>query len=282
MKKFTTFLFDGLITIVFISFIMHSCTSGEETDVSKTIPKVSTNEVYNITFTTAEVKGSVISDGGATIMTSGFCWSEISLPTINDFKTDNGNPTGEFRTNMQNLSEGTTYYVRAYASNSEGTGYGNEISFSTELSCQTMVLMHPGYEVWAGNTPYFSKEKNYDYFYSLDKYDYHFIGEGNTTRTFDTGNYKYYVIVSKYWNCFDAIQFKDGSYLANGQGYTLYTGLSEIEKITGAADNNFGIFGNKTLCPPEGKATYNAFITDDASVFDRGGGLTIFVGTGCQ
>lgn len=282
MKKLVTFLVVRLIAVVFISFIMQGCSSEEEKSEPKSIPVVSTNEVYNITYTTAEVKGKIISDGGAAIMNSGFCWSENPSPTISDNKTVDGNPLGEFRTNMQNLSEGNNYYVRAYATNSEGIGYGNEISFSTKLSCQTMVLRHPGYEVWAGDTPYFSYENHYDYFYSIDKFDYHLIGEGNETKTFDTGNYKYYVIVSKYWNCVDAIQFKDGSYYAHGQNYTLYSGLTEVDKITGAPDSNFGIFGYKTLCPPEGKATYNAFITDNASVFDRGGGLTVFVGTGCQ
>lgn len=269
-----------------LSFIT-SCSSNKG-DIAPTptptptIPVVTTDNISNITYTSAEVGGTVVSNGNTFIQSSGFCWSLNSSPTITDNNVRYESGAGSFKTNMTNLEEGTDYYVRAYATNSVGIGYGVEKKFTTGLSCQTMVARHPGYQVWAGNTPYFQLSNHYDYFYSIDKYDYTLIGESTTTQTFDTGNYMYYVIVSKYWNCVDAIKFKDGSYYNSGQGYTLYTGLTDVALVTGPPDGVFGKFGDKTLCPPNGTATYNAFITDDATISSRGGGLTVICGTGCQ
>lgn len=262
---------------------LQSCSSDEgSAKEPATVPVVSTTEVYNITFTTAEVSGTIVSNGGAPITSSGFCWGTEPSPTLAANKSTEGSQTGNFRTNMANLTEGATYYVRAFATNSAGTAYGNEKTFETQLSCQTMVARHPGYEVWAGDTPYFQLANNGDYFYSIDKHGYTKIGESTVTKSFNTGSYKYYVIVSRYWNCVDAIQFNDGSYYMHGQGYTLCTGLTELAKIEGAPDGVFGKFGDKTICPPQGKATYNAFITDDATILSRGGGLKVIAGSGCQ
>ncbi|MDP4291240.1 MAG: hypothetical protein Q8908_09175 [Bacteroidota bacterium] len=108
------------------------------------------------------------------------------------------------------------------------------------------------------------------------------IGESTTTQTFNTGSYQYYVIVAKYWTCVDAIQFNDGTYYNNGQGYTLITGLSDVIKITGPPDGIAGAMGYKSLCPPHGTATFNGFITDDKTITSRGGGLKVIVVNGCQ
>jgi len=283
MKKQIKVLTISLLTMGFVIFLITNCTSEEKDDKTEaTVPVVSTNDVYNITYTTAEVGGTIVSDGKSKILGSGFCWGRGTSPTIDSTHTSDGAQTGDFRTNMTNLEEGTTYYVRAYATNAVGTGYGSEKTFTTGLSCQTMVSRHPGYQVWAGNTPYFQETNHYDYFYSIDKYGYTLIGESTTTQTFNTGTYKYYVIVSKYWNCLDAIQFSDGSYYDHGQGYTLYTGLTDVSAITGPPDGIYGKFGYKTLCPPGGTATFNGYITDDATITSRGGGLKVIVGIGCQ
>ena len=94
-------------------------------------PVVETGAVENITLNFATCGGNVVSDCGADVTERGVCWSTSPNPTINDNITTNGNGTGTFTSNLINLTANTTYYVRAYANNSAGTGYGNEISFTT-------------------------------------------------------------------------------------------------------------------------------------------------------
>ena len=94
-------------------------------------PTVTTTNVTNITETTATCGGNVTSDGGADVTARGVCWSTSQNPTIDDNKTENGSGTGSYVSNLSNLTPNTKYYVRAYATNSAGTGYGNEVSFTT-------------------------------------------------------------------------------------------------------------------------------------------------------
>lgn len=95
------------------------------------VPTVTTNSVTNITQTTATCGGNVVNNGGATVTARGVCWSTSSNPTINNSHTSNGTGTGSFTSNITGLTAGTTYYVRAYATNSAGTGYGEQKSFTT-------------------------------------------------------------------------------------------------------------------------------------------------------
>ena len=108
---------------------------GEEVSFTTTqnlsAPTVTTSTVTNITETSATGGGNVTSDGGATVTERGICWSTGHNPTTEDAHGSNGTGTGNFTVEMSNLNPNTTYYVRAYAMNSVGTSYGEEISFST-------------------------------------------------------------------------------------------------------------------------------------------------------
>lgn len=96
------------------------------------LPTLSTTSISNITKITAVSGGSIISDGGSPITARGVCWSTSSNPTVNlTTKTINGNGKGSFSSNLSSLQNGTTYYLRAYATNSAGTAYGSEVSFTT-------------------------------------------------------------------------------------------------------------------------------------------------------
>ena len=75
--------------------------------------------------------GNVTFDGWSEITARGVCWSTSPNPTINDSKTTDGSGIGSFTSNITGLADGTTYYVRAYATNSKGTAYGEEKSFTT-------------------------------------------------------------------------------------------------------------------------------------------------------
>lgn len=95
-------------------------------------PTVSTsNTVNNITQTTAVCGGTVHNDYGYEVTARGVCWSTIPNPTIADSYTTDGTGTGNFTSNLTNLTDSTTYYLRAYATNQNGTAYGEERVFTT-------------------------------------------------------------------------------------------------------------------------------------------------------
>jgi uncharacterized protein (TIGR02145 family) len=96
------------------------------------VPVVITVVVSDITATAAASGGTVTDDGGYMVTARGVCWSTSPNPTIADSKTINGTDIGDFNSNLSSLSVNTKYYVRAYAINSAGNGYGNEISFTTK------------------------------------------------------------------------------------------------------------------------------------------------------
>ncbi|MFH1159494.1 MAG: FISUMP domain-containing protein [bacterium] len=99
--------------------------------ITPTVPSVITNNVTNITQTTAKSGGNVTSDGGASVTARGVCWSTSSNPTTANSHTINGMGIGSFVSTLSGLTANMTYYVRAYATNSVGTGYGNQIVFLT-------------------------------------------------------------------------------------------------------------------------------------------------------
>jgi uncharacterized protein (TIGR02145 family) len=96
-----------------------------------TSPNVTTAPVTAVTSTTAQCGGNISYDGGAAVTARGVCWSTSQNPTIENSTTSDGSGTGAFTSNLTSLSENTTYYVRAYATNSQGTAYGNELNFKT-------------------------------------------------------------------------------------------------------------------------------------------------------
>jgi hypothetical protein len=104
---------------------------NERLFTTQNIATVVTAEVWDITYTTAKGGGNVTSDGGSAITQRGICWNTEGSPTLANSFTNNGEGTGEFASNLTGLAANNTYYVRAYAINSIGTTYGNEVSFST-------------------------------------------------------------------------------------------------------------------------------------------------------
>lgn len=107
------------------------------------LPQVTTGSVSNITATTAVCSGNVTSDGGIAVTAKGFCWSTAQYPTVSGTHGNEGGGTGSFNGSLTNLSIGTTYYVRAYATNSTGTAYGEQISFTTSDGLPTVATTAP-------------------------------------------------------------------------------------------------------------------------------------------
>jgi uncharacterized protein (TIGR02145 family) len=100
----------------------------------KVVPTLTTTVVMSITQTTSSSGGNISSDGGAVVSVSGVCWSTSANPVASGNHSTDGAATGAFTSSITGLTENTTYYVRAYATNSVGTAYGNELTFTTTSS----------------------------------------------------------------------------------------------------------------------------------------------------
>ena len=122
MKKGLTFF--TLFSLLTIIGLFTGCKKS-------TIPELTTMAISEVGLTSAVSGGTIITDGGEEITAKGVCWSTSTNPTVADSKTSDGKGSANFTSNIVGLSEGTTYYVRAYATNEVGTAYGNELSFTT-------------------------------------------------------------------------------------------------------------------------------------------------------
>jgi hypothetical protein len=99
--------------------------------VAATLPILTTTTATDITSNDAISGGNITYDGGAQITSKGVCWSLTVNPTISNSKTSDGTGTGVFSSSLTGLTADTTYYIRAYATNSSGTSYGNQVTLRT-------------------------------------------------------------------------------------------------------------------------------------------------------
>jgi uncharacterized protein (TIGR02145 family) len=96
------------------------------------LPSVEISSIYNISGSTADINCEVTYEGWKGVTARGVCWSTSQNPTTANSKTTDGKGSGTYTSNMTGLSPNTIYYVRAYATNSEGTAYDeDQISFKT-------------------------------------------------------------------------------------------------------------------------------------------------------
>jgi uncharacterized protein (TIGR02145 family) len=101
---------------------------------------ISTTAATSITGSTAVSGGNVSNDGGTLVTQRGICYSTSPSPTTANTTIISGSGLGSFTSNLTSLTANTTYYVRAYATNSAGTAYGNEVGFSTSV----VIVSNPG------------------------------------------------------------------------------------------------------------------------------------------
>ena len=94
-------------------------------------PEVKTLPATNVEAITAVGQGEVLSQGASPIIERGICWSIKQHPSIEDAHQSAGSGIGEYKVSLMGLKANTTYYLRAYASNEFGTGYGEEVSMTT-------------------------------------------------------------------------------------------------------------------------------------------------------
>ncbi len=180
-----------------------------KTNINTYKPTVTTDFVSNITETSAVCGGNVTSEGGVTVTAKGVCWSTSPNPTVDDNKTVDGTGNGMFTSNIVGLTSDKQYYVRAYATNSNGTSYGADRSFTTNSD----VPNNNGHEYvdlglsvkWATCNVGANKPEDYgDYYawgeiYTKDVYDaetcdtdYTFFGEDiSGNEDYDVAAYKW-------------------------------------------------------------------------------------------
>jgi hypothetical protein len=118
------------------AYATNSIGTGYGNEVSFTTGAITltTANASSITGISATSGGSITDDGGNAVTARGVCWSTASNPTTTGSHTTDGSGIGTFTSNLTGLTQTTLYYVRAYATNSIGTSYGNEISFTTGMS----------------------------------------------------------------------------------------------------------------------------------------------------
>lgn len=109
--------------------ICTACNKG----ASDPIPVISTKAVTDVTMSSAKSGGIIISDGGEAIIEYGVCWNTSGNPNSTDLFTIGTSGSSQFDSNIMDLAANTTYHLRAYASNSAGTGYGEELIFKTDV-----------------------------------------------------------------------------------------------------------------------------------------------------
>ncbi len=129
-KTCTNFL---LLASIFI-LLATSCKKSSTTETPippGPVPILTTTPVTDIMYNSAVSGGLISSDGGAVVTARGVCWSKNQTPTIADSKTTDGNGAGLFTSNITGLTLGASYYLCAYATNKNGTGYGSIMTFTT-------------------------------------------------------------------------------------------------------------------------------------------------------
>lgn len=107
------------------------------------IPVTATQYVAGPSATSVTLNGFVMEDGGAEVTSRGIAWATHYNPTMDDSKESAGSGLGQFQVTLEGLTEGETYHARAYATNSAGTAYGNDIVLVAESTVGTKVA-EPG------------------------------------------------------------------------------------------------------------------------------------------
>lgn len=128
MKKKNEILILKLVLMGMILILVNSC--DKNSTATEQVPQLKTTALSNITESAAMSGGEITNNGGSEIKTRGLCWSTSPNPTITSSKTDEGPGSTIFTSYITGLTLNSNYYVRAYALNSIGVGYGNELVFN--------------------------------------------------------------------------------------------------------------------------------------------------------
>lgn len=215
---------------------------------------VTTEAVTSISTTSATGNGNIIDLGSSAVFQHGFCWNTTGSPSIADNKTQEGmaSTTGAFTSSLNGLSSNTTYFVKAYVTNSEGTVYGDEVSFTT-LPKPTVNLLSPQNTMGTTNkTPQFYWSGN-----GLGNIEYTLyisaqMNPFDTGNSYNTGSDEYYTISSSltpgntyYWG----VKIKDDNDSTNSVTHSLTVlntnhggSLTNGTSVSSNADGATGVY----------------------------------------
>jgi hypothetical protein len=132
-KKRALLIFSTIFTIV-VLLTASGCTKIDKDSPPRFVfPQLTTESATNITTTTVTTGGNITTDGGSAITARGVCWRSTANPSIatTDSTSVDGSGTGQFVSNITGLVAGKEYHIRAYATNADGTAYGQDITFTT-------------------------------------------------------------------------------------------------------------------------------------------------------
>lgn len=209
---------------------------------------VTESNVSNLTVNSVKLGGNVSSDGGAVVTERGICYGITQNPSIANNKVVMGNGTGTFSNTITGLTENTTYYAKAYATNSVGTSYGEIVSFSTLIEGRP----NPNWVTVNGGT----FQMGLDKFFSNPKPPH-----SVKLNSFLIG--KYEVTLSQYIEFLNAIKCQDAGFYNDSQyGYVRYcsstlgieyNGVSYYFKATPESPTNdcpalIGWYGANAFC----------------------------------
>jgi hypothetical protein len=139
MKKQIYFI----VLAVIMAFPFSSCKKDKSDP-----PAVTTTAISSLTVASAISGGNVTSEGTSAVIARGVCWGTAASPTIADSKTTDGTGAGTFTSTITGLTPATLYHVRAYATNGEGTSYGEDVTFTTSSLIKSISF----FAEWAGGT----------------------------------------------------------------------------------------------------------------------------------
>lgn len=143
MKKYTNIPFFTVMVSTMLLFSACDKDSTEIIDIK--LPDVTTSPATDVTDFSAVLHGTLNSEGSASVTERGFVWSATSqLPSLSDNKIVSSGGSGNFTATLSGLNEFTVYYVRAYATSKEGTGYGVNTEFRTlqkaiDVTCEKTI-----------------------------------------------------------------------------------------------------------------------------------------------
>jgi uncharacterized protein (TIGR02145 family) len=211
--------------IAIISILSLCFTSCKKNDYGNNLLIISTDTIFNITQTTANITSEISSDGVNLVTARGVCWGTVQLPTIQDNKTEDSSGVGSFTSSIEGLLADTEYNIRAYAINDAGTNYGNLLTFTTPK-------------------PF---PENGSIVKDIDDNSYHTLVIGN--QVWLQENLK----TSKYTNGEPVINFTDTTAWAWGNitygAYSNYNNDTSLSNVYGKLYNWYSINDTRGVCP---------------------------------